>query len=149
MIEQLHASAGSGKTYRLTRRLLRLLMHSGNPAPACGPVPGEGYGPESILAITFTNKAATEMKERVLKALKSVAMGLPDPDYSSPADRAKAKAWLERTLRHFQTLNIRTIDSLLNQLARLFALELGLPPGFETSLDEDMVFQDLYDAVMG
>lgn len=149
MIEQLHASAGSGKTYRLARRLLRLLMHSGSPASACGPVPGEGYGPESILAITFTNKAATEMKERVLGALKSVAMGLPDPDFSTPAERAKARAWLERTLRHFQTLNIRTIDSLLNQLARLFALELGLPPGFETTLDEDVVFADLHDAVMG
>jgi ATP-dependent exoDNAse (exonuclease V) beta subunit len=147
MIEQLHASAGSGKTYRLTRRFLSLLMLSGSPAPACGPVPGQGYGPESILAITFTNKAAAEMKERVLTALKSLALGLPDPDFTSRADRDTARAWLERTLKHFQTLNIRTIDSLLNQLARLFALELGLPPDFETSLDEDMVFEALFDAV--
>ncbi|WP_243363941.1 UvrD-helicase domain-containing protein [Fundidesulfovibrio terrae] len=147
MIEQLHASAGSGKTYRLTRRFLNLLMLSGSPAPACGPVPGQGYGPESILAITFTNKAAAEMKERVLTSLKSLALGLPDPDFSGRADRDTARAWLERTLKHFQTLNIRTIDSLLNQLARLFALELGLPPDFETSLDEDMVFEALFDAV--
>ncbi|MBI4807174.1 MAG: UvrD-helicase domain-containing protein [Desulfovibrio sp.] len=147
MIEQLHASAGSGKTYRLTRRFLNLLMKSGSPAPACGPVPGQGYGPESILAITFTNKAASEMKERVLTALKSLALGLPDPDFSGSGARDTARAWLERTLKHFQTLNVRTIDSLLNQLARLFALELGLPPDFETSLDQDMVFEALYDAV--
>jgi len=149
MIEQLHASAGSGKTYRLTRRFLHLLMQSGNPAPACGPVPGQGYGPESILAITFTNKAAAEMKERVLLSLKSLALGLPDPDFTGPEAKIKARSWLERTLRHFQTLNIRTIDSLLNQLARLFALELGLAPDFETSLDEDQVFEALYDAVTG
>lgn len=147
MIEQLHASAGSGKTYRLTRRFLNLLMKSGSPAPACGPVPGQGYGPESILAITFTNKAASEMKERVLTALKSLALGLPDPDFTGTGARDAARAWLERTLKHFQTLNVRTIDSLLNQLARLFALELGLPPDFETSLDEDMVFEALHDAV--
>jgi ATP-dependent exoDNAse (exonuclease V) beta subunit len=149
MIEQLHASAGSGKTYRLTRRFLRLLMGSGGPAPACGPVPGQGYGPESILAITFTNKAAAEMKERVLLALKSLALGLPDPEFGDREGRAKAGAWLERTLRHYQTLNIRTIDSLLNHLARLFALELGLPPTFETSLDAGQVFDDLHDAVTG
>ncbi|MFZ5427170.1 MAG: UvrD-helicase domain-containing protein [Thermodesulfobacteriota bacterium] len=149
MIEQLHASAGSGKTYRLTRRFLRLLMQSGSSPPACGRADGEGYGPESILAITFTNKAAAEMKERVLTALKSLALGLPDPEFTAPCDRVKARAWLERILKHFQTLNIRTIDSLLNQLARLFALELGLPPDFETSLDEDMVFEAVSDAVTG
>ncbi|MFP5223384.1 MAG: UvrD-helicase domain-containing protein [Acidobacteriota bacterium] len=149
MIEQLHASAGSGKTYRLTRRFLHLLMQSGSPAPACGPMPGQGYGPESILAITFTNKAAAEMKERVLLSLKSLALGLPDPDFTGPQAKIKARSWLERTLRHFQTLNIRTIDSLLNQLARLFALELGLAPDFETSLDEAQVFEALYDAVTG
>ncbi|WP_243309888.1 UvrD-helicase domain-containing protein [Fundidesulfovibrio agrisoli] len=147
MIEQLHASAGSGKTYRLTRRFLGLLMASGGSAPSCGPVPGQGYGPESILAITFTNKAAAEMKERVLAALKTLALGQPDPDFKASDARIVARSWLERTLRHLQTLNIRTIDSLLNQLARLFALELGLPPDFETSLDEDMVFEALHDAV--
>jgi len=147
MIEQLHASAGSGKTYRLTRRFLRLLMASGARSSACGPQPGQGYGPEAILAITFTNRAAAEMRQRVLGALKALALGQPDPDFQGPEARAKAQGMLERLLRHFQTLDIRTIDSLLGRLARLFALELGLPPDFETSLDQDAVFDDLFDAL--
>ena len=148
MIFQLHASAGSGKTYRLTRRFVALLLQSGTESPACGPAPGGGFGPESILAITFTNMAAAEMKGRVLKRLKSVVLGLEDdPELAGPENRNLAQTWLERTLKHYQTLNIRTIDSLVNQLARLFALELGLTPDFETSLDEDAVFEDLFDAV--
>ncbi len=147
MIEQLQASAGSGKTYRLTRRFLALLIESGSPAAACGPAPGQGYGPQSILAITFTNKAATEMKERVLTALKSLALGLPDPEFNRPEHQTAAKAWLEKALRHLQLLNIRTIDSLLHQLARFFALELNLPPDFEALLDDALVFEALYDDV--
>ena len=145
MIEQIKASAGSGKTYRLTRRFLELLLQSGRPALSCGPAAEGESGPEGILAITFTNRAATEMKERVLKDLKGAALGLPGADFLTAQAGAKAKAVLEQMLKHLHLLNIRTIDSLLHQLARLFALELGLPPDFEAEIDEAALFETLYD----
>jgi ATP-dependent helicase/nuclease subunit A len=53
------SSAGSGKTYHLTKEYLKLALQSDNP----------GYY-RSVLAITFTNDAANEMKERILSALR-------------------------------------------------------------------------------
>ncbi|GAB6038728.1 UvrD-helicase domain-containing protein [Fundidesulfovibrio butyratiphilus] len=147
MIEQLQASAGSGKTYSLTRRFLGLLLASAAHSPAaCGEMPGGDFGPESILAITFTNKAAAEMKARAIETLKHLALGHPDPDFADR--RTEAAAWLENILRHSHLLNIRTIDSLLHLMARLFALELGLPPDFEASLDQEAVFEALFDRVI-
>ena len=58
------SSAGSGKTYTLVREYLRLCLQETN---------AENY--KNILAITFTNKAAAEMKERVFAALKGIAEG--------------------------------------------------------------------------
>ena len=59
------ASAGSGKTYALARRYLQLLI---NP-----PLTLEQIPLRTILAITFTNKATVEMKERILEFLKRIA----------------------------------------------------------------------------
>ena len=125
-IRQIKASAGSGKTYTLTSTFLRLLAGASDASwsrqPAGCRLPGDGqYGWQEILAATFTNKAATEMRERLLARLKDCAL--------SPKSReedwtpAHAKEAVDRLLHSYSALNIRTIDSLLHLLVRLSALD--------------------------
>ena len=107
------APAGSGKTGLLIQRYLKLL---GLP---------EVDQPEQVLAITFTLKAAGEIRERILKQLE-LASG-PDQSHTSfeHETRAFALAVLERDrkfgwglLEHSRRLNIRTIDSVCAEIAR-------------------------------
>jgi ATP-dependent exoDNAse (exonuclease V) beta subunit len=151
VITRIKASAGSGKTYTLTQNFLELLYKADPDAAesACA-LHGraDGYALQEILAATFTNKAAAEMKERVLSALKQDALR----NLAAPAEARRgpspAELWIERILRRYGNLNIRTIDSLLTTLARLSALELNLPPDFEPSFDADEFFTPYYDALM-
>ncbi|MDY7001370.1 MAG: UvrD-helicase domain-containing protein, partial [Thermodesulfobacteriota bacterium] len=146
MLEQVKASAGSGKTFELTKRFLTLLSKSleQTPSNACGLGSAQGYTWPEIMAVTFTNKAAAEMKERVVSALKSRALGLeggPAKDWTPE----NANARLENILLRFDQLNIRTIDSLLHLLMRVFALEIGPAPDFEAVFQVGEVFEPLYD----
>ncbi|MDR2076518.1 MAG: UvrD-helicase domain-containing protein [Desulfovibrio sp.] len=142
---RISASAGSGKTYALTRQFLALLRGAAAlpPGGGCALVcPDRAYSLQEILAATFTNKAAAEMKQRIVRALKEEALS------GREGRGAEAARWLERILRHYGALNIRTIDSLLSTLARLSALELRLPPDFPLSFDAGEYFTPLYDALM-
>lgn len=147
---QIKASAGSGKTYTLTRlflnRLARCNMAAGEAGTACllrhdGPA---HWG--EILAITFTNAAATEMRDRVVTTLKNVALGHPARDI--PLSSGEAAAWLEIILRDIATLNIRTIDSLLHRIVRAAALDLGLPPDFQPVFASDEAMQPRLDRLL-
>jgi ATP-dependent exoDNAse (exonuclease V) beta subunit len=143
MLIQVKASAGSGKTHALTQRFLALIRRTTRDLPqACAGDIDKGYAVPEILAVTFTNKAAAEMRERVLGALKAMALGQDGADAES---RGKARDELEQLLIFAQRLNIRTIDSLLFLLARVFALELGLRPDFEPAFDDAAILSDLYD----
>ncbi|WP_027368288.1 UvrD-helicase domain-containing protein [Desulfocurvibacter africanus] len=146
---QIRASAGSGKTFALTRRFLELLRASRPfmPPSACGAEDPDGFAWPEIMAVTFTNKAATEMKERVVAALKGRALGLDSPTAQAWSPELAA-LFLERILRHYHLLNIRTIDSLLSRLVQMFALDLGLPPDFEAVFDDEELFGPLYDALL-
>ncbi|MGE4292881.1 MAG: UvrD-helicase domain-containing protein [Desulfovibrio sp.] len=144
-LRQLKASAGSGKTFSLTRRFLDLLggASEAQPGYTCRRAVPAGHSWPEILAVTFTNKAAAEMKERVVGSLKRTALDLKEGQRADWPP-ARAREMLERILRRYQQLNIRTIDSLLNLLLRMFALDAGVPPDFE------LVFEDeeLFDAVL-
>jgi len=156
---QVKASAGSGKTYALTLRFLELLAGTAECGVdddaedvsgriACAGALGlsaHATWPE-ILAVTFTNKAASEMQERVIAALKKRALGtFNQPEQPGHGlTRARAESLLLDILRHVNKLGIRTIDSLLNLLVRQFALDYGIRPDFETVFEQGDALEELY-----
>jgi ATP-dependent exoDNAse (exonuclease V) beta subunit len=144
--EQIKASAGSGKTFALTSRYLDLLRAAcGSPRPACGggPGPSAESRPE-IMAVTFTNEAASQMKRHVTSALKKRAMGQDEPRAGGWTQK-DAERRLGLILRHLDRLNVRTIDSLLNRILKAFALTLGIDPDFEVVFDLEETFEALFD----
>ncbi len=129
------SSAGSGKTYTLVKEYLKLVLE--NP---------EKF--KNILAVTFTNKAASEMKERILLALKKLAKG-EDPNLaktlaeSLPATKniATSSAQLQtRLLHNYSDFAILTIDSFIHKVLRAFALETGLPLSFSIELNYERLY---------
>ncbi len=146
MLEQITASAGSGKTYTLIRRFLELLAASGPEGElALRELAESGRRPHAwpeILAATFTNAAASEMKERLIRELKTYALAEQGNEKNFAFDSAplftpdEAQERVSVMLRRFGSINIRTIDSLLTMLVRLSALDFGLPPDFEPVFDD-------------
>lgn len=133
---QIRASAGAGKTWRLTgdyiQKLADVYRNVDNARLAALA--------STILAVTFTNAAANEMRSRVLNRLKESALG--QEKYSEQARR-----WLEAFLADPAALNIRTIDSVLNQIVRASALDLNIPPDYEIEFDAKSALAPYVDAV--
>ena len=120
------ASAGTGKTWLLVTRLLRLLL--------------EDVRPDSILAITFTKKAAAEMQLRLFQRLREWAVcddemlkeKLGEIECPSSAKYlARARSLYEKLLLSPQPLRTTTFHAFCNDLLKRFPLEANLPPGFE------------------
>ena len=137
------ASAGSGKTRALKQRFIQLLLSKS--------VPNNSL--RNILAITFTNNAAREMKQRVLDALKSASLGNPETVEElqailtlSPSElRLEAARLIEEILDNYSDFQILTIDSFLARVFKSSALELGLPPDLEIVLDSDILLDEAFD----
>jgi ATP-dependent exoDNAse (exonuclease V) beta subunit len=146
-LRRIRASAGSGKTRALTRCFLHLLAHSSPRVTGYNPARPARHAWPEILAITFTNRAATEMKERLITSLKRMALGL-EQDLPKPWTSRLAARWLDVILCHYGLLNIRTIDSLLFHITRLSALDLGLNPDFEPIFATDEALMPLLDTVL-
>lgn len=147
-LRQIKASAGSGKTYDLTRRFLAHLSQSapGVHVPSCGlagAVASGSWG--DILAVTFTNSAAAEMQERVIRQLKEIALGKGGPQGVRISPR-QAALWVDSILRQLSALNIRTIDSFLHLVVRMSALDLDLPPDFTPTFSTEESLAPLLDA---
>lgn len=122
------ASAGTGKTFELTSRLIRLL---------CG-----GCDPATILASTFTRKAAGEILDRVLERLASAAMDEGAlrqlQEHVDPAlDRARCAALVARLARDIADVQVMTLDAIFSRLAGAFPLELGVRPGWRIVSDHE------------
>jgi ATP-dependent exoDNAse (exonuclease V) beta subunit len=125
----IHASAGSGKTYQLSGRYLELVF--------------AGVEPRAILATTFTRKAAGEIQDRVLQRLAEAAR---EPkklaELARQVGRAltagEVEALLAHLTRHLAEMRVRTLDAFFVHLARLFALELGLPSEWSIADDAEV-----------
>ncbi|MGM9991296.1 MAG: UvrD-helicase domain-containing protein [Candidatus Bruticola sp.] len=122
------APAGSGKTSLLTMRFLALL--------------GEVERPEEILAITFTNKAVGEMRERILSFLNMADKNIePDNDFQKSSYEAARKALKQSEENHWDLLNnpsrlnIRTIDSFCGYIAQNLPISSGMGYVLETEAD--------------
>lgn len=149
VLRQIRASAGSGKTYTLTASFLDLLAGASEDAASTGcrsARPTSHCWPE-ILAVTFTNRAAAEMQERIIGRLKETALGgKRSRDKTGGWTPEAASRWLDVILRRYGSLNIRTIDSLLHLIVRLGALQLELPPDFTPVFAAGEALAPLLDA---
>lgn len=157
MLEICRASAGSGKTHRLTQKYLEMLFSSGR---------FDKY--RSILAVTFTNKATAEMKRRIIEELFKLSdMPTNSPFYKELVANGEIVAiarkcgeeagnyipkaagrYLTAILNDYSAFGVSTIDRFLQQIMRAFARELGQYPTYNVGLDNDAVLQFAIDNLM-
>jgi ATP-dependent helicase/nuclease subunit A len=136
------ASAGTGKTWQLVARLTRLLLAEA--------------APDSILAITFTRKAAGEMQQRLGERLEALLeaddatlanMLKEIGETPGPATCRRARNLLEGWLRSEHTLRTTTFHSFCQELLQRFPLEAGLPPSFELIEVTGLLVDESWDAL--
>ena len=140
----LKASAGSGKTFSLTLHYLTLLLFNEN-----------SY--REILAVTFTNKATAEMKERILGVLHGLAIADKSPKteafrqlllehftaYDPIQLQQKAHDVYRRILHDYSRFTVSTIDGFSQKVIRSFTYELNLDAAFKIEMNTGKVKQDL------
>ena len=150
MLTVYRASAGAGKTHTLTGEYLKMLFG------------GQGAEAEAthrhILAVTFTNKATAEMKDRIIRELYALASGAPSghlsmlqahaEDASEATVRSRAHALLVRMLHDYAAFNVSTIDHFFQQTLRAFVREIGLQGNYLVELDEKPVLTEAVDNLL-
>lgn len=134
------SSAGSGKTFTLVKEYLNMVLKKPSSF-------------RNILAITFTNKAANELKERVLSYLRELSADTNEQSFAvkkfmlpilieeTGLDQATVKeragTTLSLILHNYSDFAIGTIDSFVHRIIKTFAYDLKLPLSFEVELDDE------------
>jgi len=145
------SSAGSGKTFILVKEYLKIILEKPDDF-------------RHILAITFTNKAANEMKGRVLGTLKSLSGPEEGKVEKSTSDLIcqlieenglteseitnRSGAVLKKILHHYADFAIGTIDSFSHRIIQTFAHDFGLPVNFIVELDSDELLTTAVDLLL-
>ena len=147
MLEIMKASAGSGKTYRLARKYISLLLQS-----------KDRYAYRHILAVTFTNKATDEMKGRILKELHVLVTSPQESDYHDhfvpayfPSDsdlQKKAETVLSDMLHDYSAFAVSTIDRFFQQTLKAFSREIGQFASYQVELDKDSLVAESVDRIL-
>jgi ATP-dependent exoDNAse (exonuclease V) beta subunit len=151
-LKVLNASAGSGKTYSLVKEYIKLLIED----------PSQTKRFNQIIAMTFTNMAALEMKTRIISSLDVLSNPML---YKGKADELATKISLEITLskdeifqrskivmkqmlHSYEDFSVMTIDKFNLRLIRSFSRDLDLPADFEVVLNENQVIEQVVDLLM-
>lgn len=153
-----NASAGSGKTYNLALQYIKLAIEADSPT---------AY--RNILAVTFTNKATAEMKDRILLHLFNLAHGglnkkflndllkLLNPEDNKDEQRhvytalevfSRSASLLQHILHDYDHFRVETIDSFFQSLLTNLAHELELTRNFRIDLDDEDVISRAVDRLM-
>jgi len=145
-----NAAAGSGKTFTLAKTYIKILIEAKN------------YDQfKSILALTFTNKAVGEMKERIINMLKlfSSDQNQAEPhsmfkaiceesSISKQQLQQKSKHVLKHIIHNYGAFDISTIDGFTHRIIRTFAHDLNLPVNFEVELDQERLLNEAVDSLI-
>lgn len=141
----LRASAGSGKTYNLVLYYLLAALNDSDDSAFRG-----------ILAITFTNKAADEMKSRIIAGMKEVARG--DSPYKEDLCRElgitpevlrdRARRQYDAMMTRYGQIAVMTIDKFVNRLVRNFTRELAMDGDFRIELNEEHLIAKAVDELL-
>lgn len=145
-----NASAGSGKTYTLVRNYLMQILGSKDTGRY-----------KQILAVTFTNKAVAEMKERILYSLHQFSAPTPAEDCKSMFTeiqqqlnvtaetlREKSKKVTHYLLHNYTAFNVQTIDKFTQSVVRTFAFDLNLNANFDVELDSKLILEQSVDLLL-
>lgn len=141
------ASAGSGKTYTLALKYIAMAVATDRASDFT-----------NILAVTFTNMATAEMKDRILKQLDNLARGGTDKNFlenliketkiSKDVLVRRAKGVLAAIMHDYDHFRVETIDSFFQTLLTNLAHELKLPRGFKVDLDDKAVVSQSVDRML-
>jgi len=136
----IEAGAGTGKTTAIVGEVLKLLLEN------------ETLSPERIVLVTFTEKAAGEIAERIHQALEEIDAGCTAWPAGSPRPLVEvgdaARRACEVQLARIDNLRSQTIHSFCQMLLRQFPIEAGLDPQFRIveGFERSVLYGELYDA---
>lgn len=149
------ASAGSGKTFTLAVQYIKLLV-----------LADENGEYARILAVTFTNKATAEMKDRILSQLYGIGHSLPSSQvyfkalkdaltesivgeiYSDDEIRRRCRFALHQILHDYNRFRVQTIDAFFQTILRGLAHELGLTANLQVEISDTEVLSKAVDRIV-